>query len=319
LVPNLPLGLHRIVQRCIEKGPEQRFHSAADLAFALESAADSSLSGQRSIVAAPPPSRKTWLIPASLLMFVVLVAFFWLWPKIHPHRLMAGPSLEESSRDTVVQPADLKGISPQSANPHELSIQDATAFTWFDPRSRQALVWYSPSADGSFRYFDGPGVDPQTGRSFKPVTPEFVGNLKRGRAPEPIVQKQEARVAVSSKSKETPVGNSPADSLGNNAQLEDLVQQARSAVNAKDYRTALGRCTKVLTVTAGSQPCTAIRQHASIKLAEQLVNEGTAHLEKGEFDKALRSAEQALDLDPANQDAAKLKRLALQMKPHASK
>jgi tetratricopeptide (TPR) repeat protein len=74
----------------------------------------------------------------------------------------------------------------------------------------------------------------------------------------------------------------------------------------------------VLSASADSQPCTAIRQHASIKLAEQFVNESTAYWEKGEFDKALRSAEKALDLDPANKDAAKLKRLALQMKPQAS-
>ena len=38
---------------------------------------------------------------------------------------------------------------------------------------------------------------------------------------------------------------------------------------------------------------------------------------KGEFDKALRSAEKALDLDPANQNAVKLRNLAAQMKPHA--
>jgi tetratricopeptide (TPR) repeat protein len=50
-------------------------------------------------------------------------------------------------------------------------------------------------------------------------------------------------------------------------------------------------------------------------LAEQLVNEGAAYWEKGEFSKALRSAEKALELDPANKNAAKLKGLALRMKP----
>jgi tetratricopeptide (TPR) repeat protein len=86
-------------------------------------------------------------------------------------------------------------------------------------------------------------------------------------------------------------------------------------MNAEDYRKAIGVCTKVLSASAGSQPCTAIRQHASIKLAEQFVNESTVFWEKGEFEKALRSAEEALKLDPANENAAKLKRLALQMKP----
>jgi len=34
--PNIPPALQRIVQRCLEKNPEQRYHSASDLAFALE-------------------------------------------------------------------------------------------------------------------------------------------------------------------------------------------------------------------------------------------------------------------------------------------
>ena len=89
------------------------------------------------------------------------------------------------------------------------------------------------------------------------------------------------------------------------------------AVNTEDYRKAVDVCTKVLSASAGSQPCAAIRQHASIKLAEQFVKESTAYWEKGEFDKALRSAEKALDLDPANQNAIKLRNLAVQMKPHA--
>ena len=37
LKPDVPLSLVRIVQRCLEKQPERRFHSAHDLAFALES------------------------------------------------------------------------------------------------------------------------------------------------------------------------------------------------------------------------------------------------------------------------------------------
>jgi serine/threonine protein kinase len=34
---NVPAGLERIVQHCLEKNPSQRFHSAGDLAFDLES------------------------------------------------------------------------------------------------------------------------------------------------------------------------------------------------------------------------------------------------------------------------------------------
>jgi len=96
-----------------------------------------------------------------------------------------------------------------------------------------------------------------------------------------------------------------------------MAQEAQLAVSVEDYRKAVDVCTKVLSASAGSQPCTAIRQHASIKLAEQFVNESTAYWEKGEFDKARRSAEKALDLDPANKNAVKLRNLAAQMKPRA--
>src|SRR5215467_711857 len=41
LAPTAPLALQRIVQRCLEKNPEQRFQSAHDLAFALEALSDS--------------------------------------------------------------------------------------------------------------------------------------------------------------------------------------------------------------------------------------------------------------------------------------
>ncbi|HWX91831.1 MAG TPA: WD40 repeat domain-containing serine/threonine protein kinase [Terriglobales bacterium] len=41
LAPTTPLALQGIVQRCLEKNPEQRFQSASDLAFALEASTDS--------------------------------------------------------------------------------------------------------------------------------------------------------------------------------------------------------------------------------------------------------------------------------------
>jgi serine/threonine protein kinase/Tol biopolymer transport system component len=41
LVQNIPPGLQRVVHRCLEKNPEQRFHSASDLAFALEALSES--------------------------------------------------------------------------------------------------------------------------------------------------------------------------------------------------------------------------------------------------------------------------------------
>jgi len=54
LAANTSPGLQRVVQRCLEKNPEQRFHSAHDLAFALEAMSDSALSSH----AANLPERK---------------------------------------------------------------------------------------------------------------------------------------------------------------------------------------------------------------------------------------------------------------------
>ena len=54
LAPAVPLALQRIVRRCLEKNPEQRFQSASDLAFALEALSDS---GVQAATASVPEQR----------------------------------------------------------------------------------------------------------------------------------------------------------------------------------------------------------------------------------------------------------------------
>jgi len=51
-------GLERIVRHCIEKSPEQRFHSAHDVAFALEALTGSSTPSVVGAGAAPVPARR---------------------------------------------------------------------------------------------------------------------------------------------------------------------------------------------------------------------------------------------------------------------
>jgi eukaryotic-like serine/threonine-protein kinase len=60
---SIPPGLERIVRHCLEKSPEQRFHSAHDLAFDLE--ALSGLSGQSIGAAAPARPRRLRLSMAA--------------------------------------------------------------------------------------------------------------------------------------------------------------------------------------------------------------------------------------------------------------
>jgi eukaryotic-like serine/threonine-protein kinase len=71
----LPPALATIVRRCLEKRPEQRFESAADLAFALRSMTGASISGAQLAITAARPGRKQWLwTVAGLLAAAALFA-----------------------------------------------------------------------------------------------------------------------------------------------------------------------------------------------------------------------------------------------------
>jgi Tol biopolymer transport system component len=77
--PNAPPALQRIIQRCLEKKPEQRFQSASDLAFALEALSDS---GGISAAAPATPSRKRqrkWQALVAFGLGLLLAAGFVVW------------------------------------------------------------------------------------------------------------------------------------------------------------------------------------------------------------------------------------------------
>jgi serine/threonine protein kinase len=77
ITPGIPPALQRVVQRCLEKNPEQRFHSASDLAFALEALSESGSTPTGSL--APTTRGKgLWLIAAGLLLAIVASVVLWL-------------------------------------------------------------------------------------------------------------------------------------------------------------------------------------------------------------------------------------------------
>ncbi len=58
-------GLERIVRHCLEKNPEQRFHSAHDVAFALDALSGTSATSAGTATRIPPTGRKRWLFAAA--------------------------------------------------------------------------------------------------------------------------------------------------------------------------------------------------------------------------------------------------------------
>ncbi len=64
-----PPGLQRVVHRCLEKSPEQRFQSASDMAFALEALSDSGMTTSTGSHAhlGEPASRRGIAIAAAAL------------------------------------------------------------------------------------------------------------------------------------------------------------------------------------------------------------------------------------------------------------
>ncbi len=78
-------GFERIVHRCLEKSPEQRFQSASDLAFAIANQADTK-SGSGTLIAAAPArggreQLRKWLPPAAALLLALGVVAGYLIPR----------------------------------------------------------------------------------------------------------------------------------------------------------------------------------------------------------------------------------------------
>jgi Tol biopolymer transport system component len=71
---NVPPGLERIVRHCLEKNPEQRFHSAHDLAFDLDALSNVSGAGRPTAAAAlaPTGTARRWLVPAGAAALALL-------------------------------------------------------------------------------------------------------------------------------------------------------------------------------------------------------------------------------------------------------
>jgi serine/threonine protein kinase/tetratricopeptide (TPR) repeat protein len=77
---NIPPALQRVVHRCLEKNPEQRFQSASDLAFALDALSDSSGYSTVDVSPAKPPRGPLfWGIGASVVAVALAGSGLLVW------------------------------------------------------------------------------------------------------------------------------------------------------------------------------------------------------------------------------------------------
>jgi serine/threonine protein kinase/tetratricopeptide (TPR) repeat protein len=73
---NIPPALQRVVHRCLEKNPEQRFQSASDLAFALDAVSDTGGSAHSAILSEREMgARKRWTAIVSAAWTVLVLSF----------------------------------------------------------------------------------------------------------------------------------------------------------------------------------------------------------------------------------------------------
>lgn len=157
-------ALERIVRRCLEKDPRERFESARDLAFHLETLSTNSDTGTQPRSPAKRPAF-TWIVPALILMAVALAAW-WYRAKFHPTgntpvtflRLTDFAGLEETP---AISP-DGKSVAfvSDTAGPRQIFIRllaggpplqithDAGAH--LEPRWSQdsaSLIYYTPPSE----------------------------------------------------------------------------------------------------------------------------------------------------------------------------
>jgi serine/threonine protein kinase len=119
----VPPALERVVRHCMEKNPEERFQSARDVAFNLETLSEiSSSSGAVRAVKVPRHWFGVFPVLTGLLL-VAVIAGLWLWPRSQPavpvfHRLTYQSGTVNSARfspdgHTVVYSASWQGRPSQ--------------------------------------------------------------------------------------------------------------------------------------------------------------------------------------------------------------
>jgi Tol biopolymer transport system component len=130
-------ALERLVSRCLEKNPESRFHSASDLAFALEA-----LSGSGAVPTAtttapsfvPSGFRMREWLPWALAAFGLLLAGIMAWTYFHRQRTDAASA--DVMRFNIAVPEKAQIVGPPTISPDgrfvvfRLNTDDGKELLW---------------------------------------------------------------------------------------------------------------------------------------------------------------------------------------------
>jgi serine/threonine protein kinase len=110
IVPSIPSGLQRIVQRCLEKSADQRFHAAPDLAFALESLSGFTGPTSEVLEMGRLPHYWRWILAVGTL---TVAGTFLTWYVLHRHA-SPGPAFRERqlTSNSSESPITAAAISP---------------------------------------------------------------------------------------------------------------------------------------------------------------------------------------------------------------
>jgi serine/threonine protein kinase/Tol biopolymer transport system component len=117
---NIPPGLQRVVQRCLEKQPERRFQSASDMAFALDALSDSDKLA--TVVARPERStRWAWLLAAIGGVAIAILAVAWYLNRPLPlPRITAYTQITHDGRDKRLGGTDGSRLYFTQWSPNEI-------------------------------------------------------------------------------------------------------------------------------------------------------------------------------------------------------
>jgi len=211
---------------------------------------------------------------------------------------------------TLAQIKELRNEHGSLQAPSEIQIANVDTYQWFDGVTGQPRVWFAIGPHGHYHFFNHPGDDPHTGQPLQPVRQDVIELLRQKEAADQAAKQHAAEIEASAAETDKKRQAAAAAKQKELASIQAEIDQAQLLYAQADYKGAKETCDLVLSQRADEPSCTIIRQHASVKLARELVDQGRLQFQRGEFDDAIWSAEGALKLDPTNANAAKLKQLA---------